>query len=224
MSSIFNEYDYVLNDLQLYREFDMSNFISNAKYSVANKVGLVKTNVELSHYSTMITSVLQNFNSMQIHKEEMISFFSTCSKDVINSITDDVRDITTSDVTTIKPQYLTQFVTNIGLIIDRTIKGEDNKFDIDKLVSLDMTEKVKKQMVKTSLPYLNSPKQLIKIDNSGFRKADNGYVKDTIIPFLKSMDEATASLQHDAMETISTINKCDDEINAYVKTIETINS
>ena len=42
---------YILDELNLYREYDQSNFVMNSNNALHNKVDLVKTDVDLNLYA-----------------------------------------------------------------------------------------------------------------------------------------------------------------------------
>ena len=70
---------FVLGNLALYREFDQSNFISNANNSINNKVDLVKTDVDLKFYSNSLNKTLSDIDNISIHSDLLIAFFSSFS-------------------------------------------------------------------------------------------------------------------------------------------------
>ena len=215
---------FVLGNLALYREFDQSNFISNANNSINNKVDLVKTDVDLKFYSNSLNKTLSDIDNISIHSDLLIAFFSSFSTSNI-IIDTKVSDIIPSDVFTIKPIYLEQFLTSIGLIIDRTMKNKNISTDIDNFITTETVEKIKKQMVKTNLSYMSTSKDILMKDSRSsinMRKIDDNFIKDSILPFVKGVDSAITEVRKDILDTIATINTCSKNVALYNNTIESL--
>ena len=212
---------YILDELNLYREYDQSNFAMNSNNALHNKVDLVKTDVDLNLYAESLNSVLNDIDNAPIQSDLLIKFFSTMSTNII--IDKRVPDIVLSDIGVIKPQYLEQYVNSIGLIIDRAIKGE-NLADIDNIVSGDASDKVKKQMVRTNIPYHYTGKNILNTNtrNSATIQVDLSFVKNKVLPFLKSVDNNLAEIRKDIISSISAIKSCSKNITAYNTTIDNL--
>ena len=221
-----NYNDFILNELYLFREFDLSNFVANARYSLKNKHDLNHNKVELQHYVGMLEeSSIPQLEQIGGMKGELYTFFTTCNKNLLDSLPPKVEAeiISKPDVFDIKPVYLNQYVTTIGSIIDKTIKGEDTRNDVDRLSDTITIDNVKKQLVRTSLPYNSAPKHLDGLVNNGVtKKIDSTYVNDAIIPFLKTTNSIYPQLVKDVDITISAIKSCIKDIFAYNATIENI--
>jgi hypothetical protein len=226
-----NEVNFILNDMQTYFEFDKSNFVSNAAASLTNHNEVNDITVDLSVYRNMVLEAVENLNNMhesaRSERDQMIEFFSYSIDDDMDDINVPIEPICAFDVSTIKPQYLNDFVTNIGLIIERTLKGDDNKNDIDRIISTDMAEKVKRQIVKTTIvsSYMYDVKKLAQIDypqNKGTVYGDSGYIINNIIPFLKNIDTTINVLRTDANNCIIALDKCIKEIDIYRTTLKNI--
>lgn len=212
---------YILDELSLYREYDQSNFVMNSNNALHNKVDLVKTDVDLNLYAESLNNVLSDVDNAPIQTDLLIKFFSTITENVI--IDKHVHDITVSDVGTIKPVYLEQYVNSIGMIIDRTIKG-DNSTDIDNLISGDASERVKKQLVRTTLPYYYNGKNILTniTQNNTNVKVDINFVRNKVLPFLKSVDNNLTEIRKDILSSISAIKSCSKNITAYNATIDNL--
>lgn len=227
MNNFINENEFILNDLQIYREFDISNFISNAKYSLSNKINNNRITPNIQKYSEMIQNVVNDVDILKIDSNSIINFFTTFVNTVFNNISDDIyiNPLIKPDIYGFKPQYLSQYIENIELIIDRTIKNDIDKNDIDNLISNDITNKVKRQIVNTDLPYEYSAKKLIKINRSTNQVLlDDSYIKNTIIPFIKSSDSYRKSLIDEASLLIKIINDSNNKIQRFIIVLDKMKS
>ena len=77
---------YILDELNLYREYDQSNFVMNSNNALHNKVDLVKTDVDLNLYAESLSSVLNDIDNAPIQSDLLIKFFSTMSTNIIIEI------------------------------------------------------------------------------------------------------------------------------------------
>lgn len=225
MNEYINENEFILNDLKIYREFDMSNFINNAKYSLSNKINSIKLEPCIQQYSEMIQNVVNDLNNLKFDSVTFNEFFTSFTDSTLNNINDDIyiNPLIEYDVTTFKPQYLNQYIQNIELIIDRTLNDKINKNDIDYLISSDITNRVKKQIVNTNLPYEYSAKKLIKINrNHDLIKIDENYIKSDIIPFIKSAENTRKTLIEDSSELIKSIDNSNIKIKRFITVLDKI--
>ena len=215
--------NYILDRLELYREYDTANFIANATASLNNKVDLIKADVDMSMYANYLNDVLSDLdNSISVHPDLLLSFFSTFNTNSI-LIKNTVSDITDPIVSTIRPTYLEQFLTSIGLLIDRTIKGGDPNYRY----GIEDIEKLRKQLVKASVPdvYYWSDTDNILDEKSRLPKRvpiTSDFIKNKIIPFLRNANNSISEVRKDILATIATINKCSKTISEYNKTIDNL--
>lgn len=219
-----NEFNLIMSSMQTYFEFDKDNFVVNAQSSLTGNTNLAKSDINLNSFCVILSKTISDLDNMPMDVKEMIPFFATCSKGVCETLREEVPGIVTPDVLSIKPNYLNDFVSSIGLIIDRTLKGVDTKADIDRLLSTDMVERVKKQMVKTTLPYIYDAKKLATITNVKKVVISPEYFQTTVIPFLKSSENTITGLRTDAEGCVNTIARCAKEVDAYKTTLDGINN
>ena len=119
MSGIEDEF--VFGDLKVYREFDISHFISNARSALTNKIETVKFNNKLNHYSTTLEKAIKCFSDIVVDTESMKTFLNSYNR-IDRQFT--MRDVESLDVITIKPQYIGQYTTMVGNMIDDILKGK----------------------------------------------------------------------------------------------------
>ena len=217
-----NEFNLIMTSMQTYFEFDRDNFVVNAQSSLTGNADLARSDINLNSFCVILSKTISDLDNMPMDAKEMVPFFATCSKGVCETLREEVPGIVTPDVLSIKPNYLNDFVTNIGLIIDRTLKGVDTKADIDRLLSTDMVERVKKQMVKTTLPYIYDAKKIANIPNTKKVVVSPEYFQNIVIPFLKNSENTIAGLRTDAEGCVSVIARCAKEVEAYKTTLSGI--
>ena len=68
------EHEYILGDAKLFREFDSSHFISNAKTVINNKPETVKLNMKFDYYTSMIEKAIQSFQAINLDKSMVTEF------------------------------------------------------------------------------------------------------------------------------------------------------
>lgn len=215
--------NYILDRLKLYREYDAANFIANATVSLNNKVVLIRADVDISMYANYLNDVLSDLdNSISVHPDLLLSFFSTFNTNSI-LIKNTVSDITDPIVSTIRPAYLEQFLTSIGLLIDRTIKGGDPNY----IYGIRDIENLRKQLVKASVSdiYYWSDTENILDEKSRLPKRvpiTSDFIKNKIIPFLRNANNSISEVRKDILATIASINKCAKTISEYNKTIDNL--
>ena len=66
-----NEQSFVLGDIQLFREFDMNNFISTARSFITESYQEMKP-IDISFYSESVTKALNELKSKHINAKEIM--------------------------------------------------------------------------------------------------------------------------------------------------------
>lgn len=217
------EREYVMGDTQLFNEFDTSHFISNAKSAITNKVEAVNMNMKYDYYTSMLKKAINSFSLIKLDKETIRDFlmkFDTLSK--LDNVENMVRDITYSDVTSFKPQYLAQYVSMVQVAIDRAVRGEISQEEIVRFISKDIVEKVERQVVKTTLPFGLQTKDLVKMDTTKYVKADTAYVKGKVLPFVSKYDQIKNDAVTEANAVMNAIQESEENVKAMLSVIEKI--
>lgn len=219
------EQEYVMGDTQLFNEFDVSHFISNAKSAITNKVEAVNMNMKFDYYTSMLKKAINSFSLIKLDKDTIRDFlmkFDTLSR--LDNANNMVRDITHSDVTSFKPQYLAQYVSMVQVAIDRAVRGEITQEEIARFIGGDVTEKVERQVVKTTLPFGLQSKDLVKMDTTKYVKADTSYVKGKVIPFVSKYDQIKNEALTEANAVMNAIQESEENVKAMLSVIEKIKS
>ena len=218
------EQDYVLGNLELYREFDSSHFISNAKSAITNKVEAVNMNMKFDYYANMIEKAIASFSNIKINKEDVKEFLTSFNSKVLDDSGILIRDITQSDIGKFKPQYIAQYINMVQVLIDNVIKGEANQSDIYRFMNGSLVDKVEAQVVKTNLTYGTTPKELIKENKVPKVKADSFYIKTKVIPFITNYDKIKQETLAEANAVMNAIRESCESVKAMLGAVETIKS
>ena len=217
--------DYVLESLSLFREFDMSNYISNAKYSIKNKYNIKSNKLILGSSIKSLRELAYHMSSNKTIVPDVLAFYGSCNKNLFDSLPNTfIHAITVPDVSDIKPQYINSYITHIGKIIDDTLNGKDTRNDVIEFTDASSINKMRKQVVKTTLSYDIDPAIALKcvITKSPSIQMSSAYVQKFIIPFLKSYENNATQIINDISSAISIIEKCERDIMTYNETIENI--
>lgn len=216
------EREYVLGDLELYREFDNSHFISNAKMAVTGKVQAVNLRMKFDYYSNMLGKAIADFSAINIEKDSITEFLTHFdSIDRLDSIGLTVCDIDQCDVTTFKPQYIAQYTNMVQVLIDKVIQGSITDEEVTRIITGDLPEKVERQVVRTTMRYGVSPKELVGTCCNKV-KADTTYVKTKVIPFIASYQQLKDTVIIEANSLLNAIKESEDSMKAMHLAIEKI--
>lgn len=217
------EQEMVLGDLKLFREFDSSNFVSNAKLAINGKIEAVTMGSKINHYGNMLEKAISNYNNIKIDKEAIKAFFDKFNQiSRLDSSYRTIRDISYSDVISFKPQYLNQYVEIVGNIIDQTVNGTVSKDMIDQVVMGDNITKVERQIVKSTLNPCYTAKDLIKVDSAKFVRLDTQYIKTKLLPFVMKYDLTKASTIAEANAVLNAVRETETTMNAMIDAINKI--
>lgn len=194
------ENDYVLGDLKVFREFDISHFISNARTALSGKAEIVKLDDKFNYYTSTLERAINSFQNIIVDSERIKNFLGNYSDiDTSNIMMNDVNSL---DVITIRPQYIGQYTNMVGDVINAVLKGNDT-IDTSGYLSGEYPLKVRRQVVKTTLPFAAPTKELIKISKHTLVPVNDSYVKTKVIPFVNNYK----NLQHDTItEATATLN------------------
>ena len=218
------EHEYILGDAKLFREFDSSHFISNAKTVINNKPETVKLNMKFDYYTSMIEKAIQSFQAINLDKS-MVTEFVNNMKNIPNIETYNimVKDVDSCMNGYFKPQYLQQYINMVGAVIDKCVKGEATDSDVTPYITGSFKDRVMKQVVKSDLPYCSDTKRLVKECNFKEIKLDNTYYKTKVLPFLTKYDTIKSETLTEANSVLNAIKETEltikgmlDVINQYL--------
>ena len=157
------EREYAMGDLKLYREFDSSHFISNAKSAITNKVEAVNLRMKMNYYSSMLTKALNDFSAINLDKDEFNDFIGKFeSMDRLPEMNLTIRDLNQEDIGAIKPQYISQYVLMIQMMVDKVLNNAISDAELMRFISNEFPIKVEKQVIKTEIGYGLTSKEMLK--------------------------------------------------------------
>lgn len=211
-----NEQSFVLGDIQLFREFDMNNFISNARSFITESYQEMKP-IDISFYSESVAKALSELKSKHIDAKEILENV----RDFSISNSKRVNDIS-FDVSLIRPKYLTEYVKNAGLTFERVLNGSLSKEEIGKYVSSDVAEKVKRQMVRSSLSYEGTSRNVYESANNKTVSLTEDFVITSVIPFLENANNIINQVVKESEDTIDSLNEANRSLNNYITVINNI--
>ena len=211
-----NEQSFVLGDIQLFREFDMNNFISTARSFITESYQEMKP-IDISFYSESVTKALNELKSKHINAKEIMESV----KDFSTNYSKSINDIS-FDVSLIRPKYLTEYVKNAGLTFERVLDGSLTKEEIGRYVSEDVAEKVKRQMVRSSLSYVGTSRNVYESASNKTVSLTKDFITTSVIPFLENADNTINQVVKESEDTIDSLNEANKSLNSYITVINNI--
>ena len=220
MQRNFNiEKDFILSDLQVFREYDLNNFVSNAKNTLHQFNDNIAA-IKLDTYNTFINRSYADLQKTKLQYEED----PTVLEKEFSSVHFEQLDLQMKPIHTerivIRPEYLTQFIQNIGLTLSRASKNLDSLSDINdeinKYISSDILFKVKKQMVRSdSLSCYSNMKDLIYRDEDVTIPVSMEMLEARVYPFLENYKALRKEIAANVSTTISAINNAKTYLTDY---------
>lgn len=220
------EYDFVLGDLSVVHEFDMSNFIMNAKTSLQNTNVKFDARLKFDYYASILEKAIQSLYVIKLDKASIRAFlskFQTLDKVDRASTALMTRDLNYKDeIIEFRPQFLTQYCNMVQTVINKVLNGESSVNDVGQFLSEELPLKVKKQVVKTTLPYEVKPKDLIQDHSVPMVEVNTTFVKEKLIPFVLRYDEIKEEVIAEANSVLSTIKDTETTIKAMYMTVNSL--
>ena len=227
MQRNFNiEKDFIFSDLQVFREYDMNNFVNNAKTSLMQLNDNV-SEIKIDTYVSFINRSYSDFRSIKLQYEEdptvLEKEFSSVQFEQLELVMKPVQ----SERIVIRPEYLSQFIENIGLTFQRAVKNLNSLSDVDtemdKYVSADILFKVKKQMVRSNtLSCTSNLKDLIYRDSDVTVPVNEGILEMQVYPFLDNYKVLRKEIDSDVSRTVSALRNAKTLLSDYVSAIRNI--
>ena len=213
-------YEYAKQDIRSYYEFDSSNFISNAKTALTNEATTIDSPMEFEQYPSMIEKAINSFSTITLDTDKVKDFLNKVVYDDNSKY--EIRAIESDDSILFKPQYIGQYVGFVTEAIQKCIDGDNQLQDsMVKFISGEYVVKVEKQVVKSSLPYGVTTKDLMKEvkNNSHFVIATPVYIKKTIIPFVTKYPNTKNTTITEANAVLNSIKEATESVKAMFKVI-----
>ena len=215
------EREYVLGDLQVFREFDVSQFIIYSNSDVLKRVDKLDVKTNLKHYEKMLQKAIDEFEDIYIDKDSITEFLTKFNKiSKLDEANIFERDIEYVDVSSIKPQYLKQYKEMLFNTMDQIIKNSIDVKKVDELVYSNIIPTVEKQCVKTNAGVGLSSKDYIKMSSAKYTTVNTLYVRNKLLPFVSKFPTIKANALSEANDTLTAIKEIIPDIKAAVKVVE----
>lgn len=215
------EQDYIIGDLKIYTEFDNSSFVSSARTAVTGKPNSVMNlNMDTHYYSEMLQTSINEFSNTELDPGTIEDFLTNPSlfiKATNSRIT--VSLINYNDVSTVKPQYLKQFIAIAQNIIDKALHDNLNENEYFKIISKEYSEKVKKQIVKTLYRYDLPTNELMSniykdMESNPAMILNDWYIKNDLIPFITNFSSLKNSTLNEANNLLNILKSTETTVTA----------
>lgn len=216
--------NFVEPTLERYREFDTSYFSINAQLYLEGTAPESIT-ADMNYCCDQISSAVSMLSTIAIDQYSVTSLLkNTAFSPKIDAANLTVKGFIESKVIgPIKIQYLTQFVTNLGLSINRALNGALNDTELGQYVSTTIGDNVKKQTVRTSLPYNYNIMQLKNVMPIDIQvPLTSQYISEILLPFINEFPSKKMEVIAEATKVISTIASCNQKIKSYRDTFNGI--
>lgn len=213
------EKNFVLGDIKVFREFDITGFVRNATNGLGTKLDVFSINVNLDHYDKMVSKATDILENTYLSNVQMTSINSAVIDNIPGFQSSKLLDITVSEI---RPQYLVQFAKNIGYIIDRYLKGTAGKNEFKHFITDDMLIRVKKQMVRTTMPYYMDAKSLSMEIEDEVIPIDAAYIKSAVIPFVNSFSSRKNETLNQAKMVSNAIGEVSSIMEEYTTAVNAV--
>ena len=223
---MFNPMDNINSFILEYRKglsnFDITEYKRNMKYVTEGVVMPVIGFMNPDIYVNYINKSIEDMKGIAPIASSLNDFYSR----VYNSVSLKDKNITiplqsSSDISKIRPEYFTNVTIDFDLLTKDIISGKAKYKDVKKqLILSDYSDKMKKQLVKTTL-VVNDPRDLMSLDSPSLVKIDNEFIQTVIIPFTRNYQSDVNGLIELAANTKARMHSNYESLTA---TIDGINS
>ena len=215
------EQEFVLESTRLFKEYDKSNFIANAKYAITKKAQEVDMSYKFLNSSNMINKAIKNFSAISVNKSEIKAFVAKCDLSVLAKSELYMRPIIT-DTAIFRPQYLNQYVMMVQGVIDKVLNGNIKDDEAIKFMSNQIADTVKKQVVKCKNDATNPYDILKKKETNNVVRVSVDYIKSTVLPYVIKMEETKQRTIAEATSVLHAISETETTVIAMLKTLNRI--
>ncbi len=219
----------LVNQLVLEHKKDLSFYdIDNFIYAQSQMIGESVAQALLpdpTKYCQYIDKIIGYADRVTMTPEALADFYSKVYKSpLINEKNITIPVQAMEDIEKIRPEYLSSVPMEFDKVIAQILKGTIKESEIrTKYVSGEYFNKLRKQIVKTSIPY-NDVKDLMVNENPAVVSVTTTYIQSSIIPFLKSYNQNVKDLtviaQNAKGRIINTCTEMNNSMNA-ISTLET---
>ena len=202
--------DYVVENAEVFNEFDRSNFIANAAIMLDKLSTNISLSVKGNQYSHLLDKTVSHINTIEIDSYAVSEFISKIlNAGRINMIAGlYMKDISKMDTIAVKPQYLTEAILDYKETVNGIASG---KYNEDKIRSLynnidNYIVALKKRLVSSNINVNITPKEMLKYDDFENVKVTTAYLEDIVIPFLQDIPKHKKELSVEISNVSSVVD------------------
>lgn len=203
-------------------QYDIDNFKS-ASSQVMHEGVVDALLPDASAYTQYLDKMLDYANQVTVAPETLDEFYSKIYKSVAideKHISIPVQPL--EDIDKIRPEYLANVPNEFDNLVQKILKGTISESEIKRdYIAGEYFNKVRKQLVKTSIPFYDV-KDLLDKSDPAIVKIDSLYIQNNIIPFLRSYKQNIKELTVIAQNTKGRINNTNASMRATMKAIATL--
>lgn len=193
-----NHFNHLINEVALFHKRQLSSFdIQNAHSAVAQLSESVVDNFlpDATKYCGYIDRAMEYTKGTTVSADELYGFYNRLSENTIidsKNLVISVRNF--EDIDKIRPEYLQNFPLEFDKVVTDMLRGTANSSEIkSRYISGKFSDKIRRQLVRTSLPY-NNAKDLLSIGNTGDIVVTSEYIRNSIIPFIRTYEAEVKNL------------------------------
>lgn len=231
---VLKDYEYIFarSSMDTFFEYDQSNFISNAMYRLSGNISAFVASTfdaKSEMYMDMIDNSLSQIQAITVNTENLIDFyekiimlpsFNSFNTKYINYFSDD------EIISTINGEYIRELSARIANLIIKLFNNKMNDIELNHIISSEISLSVKKQIVKTNLPYSYSPSDLYGYTKFKPAVITKDVVKNRIVPFLNDIDNIRRGFIKEGQSLKSAISHSLDSTsmyyNSYITKLHTV--
>lgn len=217
---------FLFEETEIMNEYDEKNFINNLNFykEGVEKVLSVVISKDGENKIDMISTTMDHMKDLCGDYKELVVFFEGIhDSPKLDDLPLATKIFNMSAIEKIRPQYLKQMTTNIGLTIDKYLKGKISKKEIENLLLSDTyLLNYKKQLVRTSIPYNLDPKEMNRYDCGVIVDVNGELIDNTILPFLRNIPQFVKDIEVTAANTMSAIRSGYDDVEVYATVVDNL--
>ena len=189
--------DYVIENANFFNEFDKTNFINNASLALNTGATKLAVSIKGNTYSNILEKTMSHINEIELNSYAVAEFVTKIlGSGRVESAKLTMKDITKVDNIIIKPQYLTEAVSNYKEVINGIASG---KYDTDKIrdIYANMhlyTDTLKKRLVSSPINVNITTKEMLDHSISETVDVTTSYLEDKVLPFLQDFTKNKKTL------------------------------
>ena len=217
---------FLFEETEIMNEYDEKNFINNLNFykEGVEKVLSVVISKDGENKIGMISTTMDHMKDLCGDYKELVVFFEGIhDSPKLDDLPLATKIFNMSAIEKIRPQYLKQMTMDIGLTIDKYLKGKISKKEIENLLLSDTyLLNYKKQLVRTSIPYNLDPKEMNHYDCGVIVDVNGELIDNTILPFLRNIPQFVKDIEVTAANTMSAIRSGYDDVEVYATVVDNL--